>query len=504
MRLRDKIAQLKPEQRAALSMEELRLITWRMEWEAKAHAYQLPPDDQSWTIFLMLMGRGTGKTRTGAQETAWNALSQPGTRWLVAAPTAGDLKSICYEGESGLLAVIPDKMITNYNSSLHELTVQGGSLIKGIPASEPDRFRGPNFHGGWLDELAAWQYLKEAMDNIMFSMRLGQRPRIIVTTTPRPRPEIREMVKRDGNDVIVRRASTYANLMNLAPTFRDQILKYEGTPTGRQEIHAELLDPSEQGIVKRSQIRMWPAAKQLPWFDYIILSLDTALTEETRDKNSGNPDYTAGGVWGLFQFERRPNAMMIDAWQERLGFPDLIRRIKDEMKAEYGQLETPILRPLIGPATVALETKKIDLLLIEDKGSGRSARQQLASQDIYAMAYNPGRAKKLERLHAISHLFAGGAKPGPGVIWVPEGRRAIQGKPGEFQHTGEFASWAGEAIEQWCTFSGEGSIPHDDHIDQMTQALRVLGDRNMLDTIRRDPNAASAAQAQPVINPYAS
>lgn len=491
-----------------LPTSDIQALLWRVEWEKRRHKHQIEPTGDWWTLWLQLAGRGSGKTRGASEDTGWYAFRNPGSRQLVAAPTSGDLRDVCFEGESGLLRVIPKILVKDYNRSLHEIivkTIAGESLIKGIPASEPERFRGPQWHRFWGDEPAAWQYAQESLDMIMMSLRLGQKPRGILTTTPKPSAFIRGLVKREGKDVVITRASTYANLANLAPTFKDQLLRYEGTALGRQEIHAELLDPEEQGIVKRSQIRMWPASKQLPWFDFIVMSLDTALTEETRDKETGDPDYTACTVWGLFQHEKRANAMMLDAWQARMGMPEMIARVKDEMKSEYGQMETPILRPLIGPAQIALEVKKIDLLLIEGINGGKVLLQVLASQGINGYSYHPGREKKLDRLHAVSHLFAGGSSK-IGVVWMTEGRR--REKDGSYSHTGDFSSWAHPVIDQLATFSGEGSIPHDDFLDSAVQALRLLSDRNMLDTIRNVPDPGYVSDARPTKdapqNPYAA
>ena len=117
------------------------------------------------------------------------------------------------------MSVIPAPLVEDYNKALHELRLVNGSLIKGIPASEPERFRGPQFHGAWLDELAAWDYLDEAWDQIMFGVRLGNRTRIVATTTPRPKDLIVDLVGREGDDVTLTTASTYDNLSNLAPSF---------------------------------------------------------------------------------------------------------------------------------------------------------------------------------------------------------------------------------------------------------------------------------------------
>ena len=134
--------------------------------------------------------------------------------------------------------------------------------------------------GGWLDELAAWDYLDEAWDMIQFGMRLGDRPILICTTTPKPKPLIIDLANRDGEDVIVTKATTYDNLDNLAPTFKNQILQYEGTSIGRQEINAEIIDPEESGIIKRKMFRLWGADKPLPQFQYVVQSYDCATSDK--------------------------------------------------------------------------------------------------------------------------------------------------------------------------------------------------------------------------------
>jgi phage terminase large subunit-like protein len=194
-----------------------------------------------------------------------------------------------------LIAVIPPILIEDYNKTAHELRLINGSLIKGIPASEPERFRGPQFHGAWCDELAAWDYLQAAWDQIQFGVRLGKQTKIICTTTPRPKDLIVELIGREGDDVAVRTASTYSNLDNLSANFKKQILSYEGTTLGRQEIYAEIIDPEESGIVKREMFQLWPADKPFPAFEYILQSYDCAYTEKTVN------DPTASITFGCFK-----------------------------------------------------------------------------------------------------------------------------------------------------------------------------------------------------------
>lgn len=477
-----------------LSPQERSLADWQLGWWRTRRPHQIAPDGD-WTIWLMLAGRGAGKTRTAAETLGSWACTQPNTRWLVSAPTYGDLISVCFEGESGLLNSIPHDLIeptgggSVWNKSDVEIKLKNGSLIKGITAEKPERFRGPQFHGGWLDELAAWQYAVEAFDLLMFGMRLGKNPRLICTTTPKPNQIVRQLLAREGKDVAVTRATTYDNIDNLAPTFKDQILRYEGTTIGRQEIYAEVINPEEMGIVRRSWIKMWPANRPLPELDFIVMSLDTAFTEATGSTVKGDPDYSACVVWGVFTNSSGKRCIiLLDCWQDRLGFPDLIDRTKRELKAVYAPREKALFKPLIGPAYMEDSGRKPDVLLIEDKGSGISLRQALAKEGVVAAPYNPGRARKLDRLHAISPLFAAGH-----IYVVESDKLANQPK-----------SWAQPLIEQLCTFSGEGSIPHDDLMDAAVQGLRYLADRDMIATTKRDPVPPNSRDTRPKVNPYAA
>jgi predicted phage terminase large subunit-like protein len=296
------------------------------------------------------------------------------------------------------------------------------------------------------------------------------------------------LLAREGKDVRITRASTYANLDNLAPTFRDQILRYEGTTIGRQEIYAEVINPEEMGVIKRSWIKLWPHDKPLPELEFIVMSLDTAFTEETGSTTRGDPDYSACAVWGVYSRGKdRRDIILLDCWQDRLGFPDLIRRVKTEFKAEYAPREKALMKPMFGPSHMENSGRTPDMLLIEDKGSGISLRQTLAREGIISAPYNPGRARKLDRLHAVSPLFAAGR------IWVVESDKAL----------GQPKSWAQPLIEQLCTFSGEGSIPHDDMMDAGVQGLRYLADRDMIRVTRPEPPEPRTRDDRPKVNPYA-
>jgi phage terminase large subunit-like protein len=220
------------------------------EWEVQRAAGSLPsivrelratqtapPGD--WRTWLILAGRGWGKTLTGASDLAAYALGHPGSRLAVVAPTYGDARDTCVEGDSGLLSVLGRSNVLTWNRSLGELVLTNAARFKLFSADEPERLRGPQHHRAWADELGAWKY-PQTWDMLMFGLRLGADPRAIVTTTPRPTPIVKMLA--DSTTTMVTRGSSYENLENLPAAYRDQILgRYEGTRLGRQEIHGEIL-----------------------------------------------------------------------------------------------------------------------------------------------------------------------------------------------------------------------------------------------------------------------
>lgn len=189
---------------------------------------------------MMQAGRGFGKTRGGAEWAKWEGLRMPGSRIAVVAPTYSDARDTCVEGDSGLLSVLPDECIHAWNRSLGELILTNGTRYKLFAAEEPNRLRGPQHHAAWCDELSSWRY-EDAWDQLLFGLRLGDDPRVCVTTTPKPNPLTRRILK--DPSTVVTRGSTFDNAANLAQTALDQLKsKYEGTRLGRQELYAELLE----------------------------------------------------------------------------------------------------------------------------------------------------------------------------------------------------------------------------------------------------------------------
>jgi predicted phage terminase large subunit-like protein len=437
--LKDEFAKLPAAQQA--------LINWQLSWLQKAHAHQIEPAGDWYSIWLLICGRGAGKTRAAAETLAAWAVEQPDTRWLVSAPTSGDVRGTCFEGDSGLLKVIPKELITDYNKSLHEIKLINGSFIKGIPASEPERFRGGQWHGAWLDELAAWEYLQDSWDMIQFAVRLGKKTKIIASTTPKPKPLIMDLLGREGDDVVVTRASTYVNVKNLSPSFQKQILQYEGTNLGRQEIHAEIIDPEDGGIVKREWFRLWPDGKPFPKLEYVLMSVDCATSDKTYN------DPTGCITFGVFApTDGGMSVMVLDCWQEHLQYPDLRPRIINEYDTVYGEGKS---------------RKLVDTVLVEDKSAGISLIQDLQRAHLPVHAYNPGRADKVQRLSIVANIIRAGR------VWVPESSK----RPGFVR------DWAEGMVSQICSFP-EGTT-HDEFVDCISQGLRYLRDAGWISIDRQ-------------------
>ena len=402
------------------------------------------------------------------------------------APTYADVDKVCFQGESGLLNIIPKGLIKKYNSTDLLLEMKNGTKIRGFTSEKPARLRGPQHQFIWGDELAAWQNAEETWDMAMMGLRLGAKPQVLWTTTPRPVELVRKLIiPKAGRTIIT--GSTFDNRDNLPDRFFESLEAYEGTTIGRQEIHGELLDPSENAIIKKSWLKLWPAKKPMPAFDWIIMSLDTAYTEATRDRKSGDADYTACSVWGVFQHDEKGYALLLDCWQEQLGMPDLIKRVKKEMNTAYGDdQDVAMIKPMYGSAKPLTSGRKPDILLIEDKGSGISLRQMLEREGILAHAYNPGRADKLARLHVVSPVFARRR------VFLPESDR-FPGKP---------RVWADPLVAQLCSFSGKGSIKHDDFVDSTTQAMRLMMDKGMLGSLADKKQEIDKPPPKVIQNPY--
>ncbi len=233
---------------------------------------------------MLLAGRGFGKTRAGAEEFAWQLLCNSNWRGAIIAPTEADARDTCMEGESGLLGILPAECIDKWNRSLGELRLFNGSRVKLFSADVPERLRGPQHHIAWADELAAWRY-SEALDQLRFGLRIGENPKLIVTTTPKPVPMLRDIIGREG--VHITRGSTFENAANLAPAALAELKhRYDGTRLGRQELYAEVIDDVPGALWSHSQLDAL-RIKHAPDLVRIIIAIDPAVTSGAQADSTG-------------------------------------------------------------------------------------------------------------------------------------------------------------------------------------------------------------------------
>jgi len=314
-------------------------------------------------------------------------------------------------------------------------------LIFGYSTDTPERLRGPQFNYLWLEEIAAWLRPQETFDMAQFCLRLGERPRQIITSTPKPIELVRNIIA-DPKTVVIH-SSTYQNRDNLPASFFEEIVKYEGTDLGRQEIYGEVLDLSMSAVFKREWWKWWAHDRPLPQFDLIIQSYDTAFSEKE------TADDTACTVWGLFKaVEGKPeySALLLDCWDDKIGFPDLRKRVIAEFATKYGTND-----------------KTADGVLVEEKGSGISLIQELRRAQIPCWPYNPNGADKLTRAHLVSHIVAGG------YVWVPQTRRKGHGNKPLLQPV----DWASKWFEQ-VSYFGPDTLEDGskkDYVDSTSQFL---------------------------------
>jgi len=241
-------------------------------WPFWARPEQLPPT-APWRTWLVMAGRGYGKTRTGAE---WTRASASAFRYVnIIGATADDARDIMVEGESGLLAICPDHERPTYLPSKRRLDWPNGATTLIFTADEPERLRGKQHERLWADEVAAWRYA-EAWTQAMLGLRLGRDPRVVATTTPRPTPLIRDLLA--DPSTAVTRGSTYDNAANLAPAFLQTIIRrYEGTRLGRQELLAELLTDVDGALWTHTMLdaRRVTAAPELA---RVVVAIDPAVT----------------------------------------------------------------------------------------------------------------------------------------------------------------------------------------------------------------------------------
>jgi phage terminase large subunit-like protein len=258
-------------------------------WLARARDDQLPPiiDERFAPIWLVMGGRGAGKTRTGAEWIKGLAVGEP---WLTSRPvgrivlvgeTFAAARDVMVEGPAGLLAVHARSERPVWSPSLRKLEwPTTGAVAHVFSAEDPDSLRGPQFEAAWADELAKWRHVEETWDMLQFGLRLGERPREIITTTPRPLPLLKRLLA--DRTVGLSRARTHDNAKYLAPAFLEAVMnRYAGTRLGRQEIDGEIIEDRSDALWSRAVIETCRVT-EAPSLARIVVAVDPPASSTKR------------------------------------------------------------------------------------------------------------------------------------------------------------------------------------------------------------------------------
>jgi len=278
---------------AGLNVEQLRYFDCC--WQLSARRDQLPPKSDAlanaWLTWLVLGGRGAGKTRTGAE---WiRSLAQApkaahegnNRRIALVAETFSDAREVMVQGISGLLNIHPKNERPVYEATRRRLVWPSGAIAQLFSADDPESLRGPQFNAAWCDELCKWRYAEAAWDMLQFGLRLGKTPQQVVTTTPRPMPLLKRIMA--AKTTVMVKAPTHANEVNLAPGFLKTIIgRYAGTRLGRQEIEAEILEDNPNALWQRDGIDQY-RVQHCPLLCRIIVAIDPPASSTRRSDACG-------------------------------------------------------------------------------------------------------------------------------------------------------------------------------------------------------------------------
>jgi phage terminase large subunit-like protein len=264
------------------------------QWPLFAHDYQLPPklapNGDPWLTWLMIGGRGAGKTRAGAEWVRAHAMghapaTQKAGHIALIGETEHDVREVMIEGVSGLLSVHwPDERPT-WISSRKRLEWPNGAVAQVFSADDPESLRGPQFHCAWSDEMAKWRYAEAAFDMLQFGLRLGSQPQQLITTTPRPTSLLKRLIADTSS--VVTRAPTRANAFNLAPSFLQSVTaRYAGSRLGRQELDGEIIEDRADALWSRALIEDC-RVREVPPLRRIVVAVDPPVSSGKRADSCG-------------------------------------------------------------------------------------------------------------------------------------------------------------------------------------------------------------------------
>jgi phage terminase large subunit-like protein len=291
MSVMQEISLLSSEDRATV-LGDINPATMMHHWPFWARPEQMAPADDTWSVFAYIAGRGAGKTRSGCEWARDKAKKMPGSRGLLVARTAADVRDVLVSGESGLLNICPPSERPIWEPSKRRITWPNGSYAIAFSADEPDQLRGPQGHWALADEYASWKDLPDdtgltAWDNLQIACRLGEQPQIFVMTTPKRTFGMRTLMERaeTSKGIILRRGSTKDNIGNLSPAYLEMIYGlYEGTRLAQQELEGLMLDDIEgalwtQQLIDANRVSIVPLNRLS-----IVVGVDPSVAENPRDE----------------------------------------------------------------------------------------------------------------------------------------------------------------------------------------------------------------------------
>ncbi|WP_421748101.1 DNA-packaging protein [Cognatishimia sp.] len=272
-------------------LEEGELLALPYLFEFWAMGHQLPPDGMDWKTWVILGGRGAGKTRAGAE---WVRSMVEGSRPLDAGrasrvalvgETLEQVREVMVHGESGIIACSPPDRKPVWHETRRRLTWPNGAMAQAFSAHDPERLRGPQFDAAWVDELAKWKNAEATWDMLQFGLRLGENPRQVVTTTPRNVPVLKRILELDTT--VQTHAPTEANRANLAASFLEEVeRRYAGTRLGRQELEGVLMADIEGALWTRSMLSAAQVSKA-PELGRIVVAVDPPVTGTAQSDDCG-------------------------------------------------------------------------------------------------------------------------------------------------------------------------------------------------------------------------
>lgn len=415
-----------------LSIEERAAL---VSWFGMRRASQIAPVDGDWLVWFLMAGRGAGKTRAASEDVIDRVEAIGKTehaRWAVVTPTFADYRDVAVEGESGLLSVLLRRKIEHeWNRSHGELRTTRWT-IQGYSSEKPDRLRGPQHHGAWLDEPGSYRWPKLLWDTLLPSLRLGRNPKIVVTGTPKVTWLIRHLVseaKANGLRYRLSRATTYRNAANLPAILIDELTRAFGNSRlGRQELHGELLEEAEgalwtlallddfRAIDAATRTDMTPASYiDLPDVRDLRISVgvDPAVTNTTDSDETGI--VVAGAQRGAW-----PHGFVLADLSGRMSMESWGRRVIDACVA-YGTTRV-----------VAEANQGGDLVVSNINTARRDGDPWITVEKVHAKkskALRAGPVATLYEQHRVHHYGTFGELETQMVTWVPGGELPGQDSP---------------------------------------------------------------------------